>query len=113
MLDYVRFGEDSNFVICVMVNRLFKLIIIINNNINKIIVKNFMLINKFIMNKFGDKRQGWFDFMGEMRLCFFFNSVFVEYVEQKFLFLRVGLGLDNLVLFLEIRVGLFVFFYLY
>lgn len=51
--------------------------------------------------------------MGEMRLCFFFNSVFVEYVEQKFLFLRVGLGLDNLVLFLEIRVGLFVFVYLY
>lgn len=50
MLDYVRFGEDSNFVICVMVNRLFKLIIIINNNIKKIIVKNFMLINKFIMN---------------------------------------------------------------
>lgn len=105
MLDHARPGEDSNFATRATANRPFKPITTINNNTNKITVKNSTLINKPTMNKSGDKRQGWSDPTGEMRPRFFFNSAPAEYVEQKPPSLRAGPGPDNLALPPETRAG--------
>ncbi|CAH3141149.1 unnamed protein product [Pocillopora meandrina] len=105
MLDHARPGEDSNFATRATANRPFKPITTINNNTNKITVKNSTLINKPTMNQSGDKRQGWSDPTGEMRPRFFFNSAPAEYVEQKPPSLRAGTGPDNLALPPETRAG--------